>query len=179
MFLNFTTWSKPECCIHHYFSVPFVLSFNFTILPGVTEINELGLWGNYSIPKENPFIADKELEPEIWALGFKDPWRCSDSERPSYFLCGDCGQVRKYIFSLLLYVRPCFIIKLLCMFSLTSDFQTNKFSIHGVSYSLIFIHTLCTPFLFLDFDGLIPSISLMDYVIQAIPTILMNSSKYY
>lgn len=33
-------------------------------------------------------------EPEIWALGFRNPRRCSfDSERPSYFLCGDCGQV--------------------------------------------------------------------------------------
>ncbi|KAJ0048650.1 hypothetical protein Pint_15304 [Pistacia integerrima] len=63
------------------------------IADGVTEINELGLWGNYSIPKDNPYIADKELEPEIWALGFHNPWRCSfDSERPSYFICGEPGQ---------------------------------------------------------------------------------------
>ena len=23
------------------------------------EINELGLWGNYSIPKDNPYVDDK------------------------------------------------------------------------------------------------------------------------
>ncbi|CAN6287189.1 unnamed protein product [Urochloa humidicola] len=51
------------------------------------------LWGNYSIPKDNPFTDDSDLLPEIWALGFANPWRCSfDSERPSYFYCGDVGQ---------------------------------------------------------------------------------------
>ncbi|KAM3713747.1 hypothetical protein ACJW31_01G279800 [Castanea mollissima] len=41
----------------------------------------------------NPFAEAKELQPEIWALGFRNPWRCSfDSERPSYFLCADVGQ---------------------------------------------------------------------------------------
>ncbi|KAK2663914.1 hypothetical protein Ddye_002488 [Dipteronia dyeriana] len=64
-------------------------------IPSAMEINELGLWGNYSIPKDNPYVVDKELGPEIWALGFKNPWRCSfDSERPSYFICGDSGQDR-------------------------------------------------------------------------------------
>lgn len=62
-------------------------------LPDSTTISESELWGNYSIPKDNPFSVDKELEPEIWALGFRNPWRCSfDLERPSYFLCGDVGQ---------------------------------------------------------------------------------------
>ncbi|GKA76633.1 HIPL1 protein-like protein, partial [Tanacetum coccineum] len=38
---------------------------------------------------------DKELLPEIWALGFRNPWRCSfDAERPSYFLCADVGQYK-------------------------------------------------------------------------------------
>ncbi|XP_004986302.1 HIPL1 protein [Setaria italica] len=51
------------------------------------------LWGNYSIPKDNPFADDSDLQPEIWALGFSNPWRCSfDSKRPSYFYCGDVGQ---------------------------------------------------------------------------------------
>ncbi|TVU45609.1 hypothetical protein EJB05_05100, partial [Eragrostis curvula] len=51
------------------------------------------LWGNYSIPKDNPFSDDSDLQPEIWALGFSNPWRCSfDSEKPSYFYCGDVGQ---------------------------------------------------------------------------------------
>lgn len=61
---------------------------------GAGAISDLGLWGNYSVPVDNPFSEDKELQPEIWALGFRNPWRCSfDSKRPSYFLCADVGQV--------------------------------------------------------------------------------------
>ncbi|KAK0585470.1 hypothetical protein LWI29_028979 [Acer saccharum] len=62
-------------------------------MPSAKEISDLGLWGNYSVPADNPFSEDNELEPEIWALGFRNPWRCSfDAERPSYFLCADVGQ---------------------------------------------------------------------------------------
>ncbi|XP_015967680.1 HIPL1 protein [Arachis duranensis] len=62
-------------------------------IPSAAEISKLGLWGNYSIPKDNPFSEDKDLQPEIWALGLRNPWRCSfDSERPSYFVCADVGQ---------------------------------------------------------------------------------------
>ncbi|KAF7044331.1 hypothetical protein CFC21_053578 [Triticum aestivum] len=57
------------------------------------QIGNQTLWGNYAIPKDNPFAQDSELQPEIWALGFRNPWRCSfDSERPSYFYCADVGQ---------------------------------------------------------------------------------------
>ncbi|MBA0637362.1 hypothetical protein Godav_021919 [Gossypium davidsonii] len=62
-------------------------------IPSAAEINRLGLWGNYSIPKDNPYSEDENLLPEIWAFGFRNPWRCSfDSERPSYFMCGDVGE---------------------------------------------------------------------------------------
>ncbi|KAK9278830.1 hypothetical protein L1049_028409 [Liquidambar formosana] len=62
-------------------------------IPSEAEIDNLGLWGNYSIPKDNPSAKDKELQPEIWAFGLRNPWRCSfDSERPSYFMCADVGQ---------------------------------------------------------------------------------------
>ncbi|KAJ8563242.1 hypothetical protein K7X08_031694 [Anisodus acutangulus] len=58
-----------------------------------SKIMKLGLWGNYSIPKDNPYIEDKDLQPEIWALGMRNPWWCSfDSARPSYFMCADVGQ---------------------------------------------------------------------------------------
>ncbi|KAM3381026.1 HIPL2 protein-like [Capsicum galapagoense] len=57
------------------------------------QVRDRGLWGNYSIPRDNPYNNDKQLVSEIWALGLRNPWRCSfDSERPSYFLCGDSGQ---------------------------------------------------------------------------------------
>lgn len=57
-------------------------------------MSQFQLWGNYTIPKDNPFTQDKNMLPEIWAMGVRNPWRCSfDSERPSYFLCADVGEV--------------------------------------------------------------------------------------
>ncbi|KAL6880712.1 hypothetical protein ACP4OV_012277 [Aristida adscensionis] len=50
-------------------------------------------FGNYGIPKDNPFSVDPTFAPEVYALGFKNPWRCSfDSGKPSYFYCADVGQ---------------------------------------------------------------------------------------
>ena len=64
------------------------------VCTGSEDINKLDLWGNYSIPKDNPFVEDQGALPEIWAYGLRNPWRCSfDSERPSYFMCADVGQV--------------------------------------------------------------------------------------
>lgn len=61
----------------------------------VTTSNNVSVWGNYSIPGDNPFSEDNDLQPEIWASGFRNPWRCSfDAERDSYFLCADVGQDR-------------------------------------------------------------------------------------
>lgn len=70
-----------------------IMRLDIDNIPSATEIDRLGLWGNYSIPKDNPFNEDAELLPEIWALGLRNPWRCSfDLERPSYFMCADVGQ---------------------------------------------------------------------------------------
>ncbi|KAL8250455.1 hypothetical protein R6Q59_034148 [Mikania micrantha] len=70
-----------------------IMRFDVDTVPSESEISSLGLWGNYSIPRDNPYVEDKDLLPEIWALGVMNPWRCSfDSERPSYFICGDVGQ---------------------------------------------------------------------------------------
>ncbi|XWS32846.1 hypothetical protein CRYUN_Cryun22dG0025100 [Craigia yunnanensis] len=70
-----------------------IMRLDIDSIPSAKAISDLGLWGNYSVPKDNPFSEDKDLQPEIWALGFRNPWRCSfDSERPSYFLCADVGQ---------------------------------------------------------------------------------------
>ncbi|KAF9607572.1 hypothetical protein IFM89_036934 [Coptis chinensis] len=70
-----------------------IMRLDIDNIPSDKEINDLSLWGNYSIPKDNPSFDDKELRPEIWTLGMRNPWRSSfDSERPSYFLCADVGQ---------------------------------------------------------------------------------------
>ncbi|KAI3926555.1 hypothetical protein MKX01_011451 [Papaver californicum] len=69
-----------------------IMRFDIDNLPSTNESN-LDLWGNYYIPKDNPYTDDKDLEPEIFAMGFRNPWRCSfDSKRSSYFLCADVGQ---------------------------------------------------------------------------------------
>ncbi|KAF7094822.1 hypothetical protein CFC21_097102 [Triticum aestivum] len=55
--------------------------------------NSTPSWGNYGIPKDNPFSMDPKFAPEVFAMGFKNPWRCSfDSAKPSYFFCADVGQ---------------------------------------------------------------------------------------
>lgn len=74
--------------------VDFRLIVSCRNVPGADEVSKLGLWGNYSIPKDNPYTEDSELQPEIWTYGMRNPWRCSfDAERPDYFMCGDVGQV--------------------------------------------------------------------------------------
>ncbi|TYI35625.1 hypothetical protein ES332_A03G089100v1 [Gossypium tomentosum] len=70
-----------------------IMRLDIDTIPSTAEINRLGLWGNYSIPKDNPFSEDEDLLPEIWAFGLRNPWPCSfDLERPSYFMCADVGE---------------------------------------------------------------------------------------
>lgn len=70
-----------------------IMRLDIDNIPSAEEINKLSLWGNYSIPKDNPFSDDSDLQPEIWAMGLRNPWRCSfDLERPFYFMCADVGQ---------------------------------------------------------------------------------------
>ncbi|XP_045930305.1 HHIP-like protein 1 [Micropterus dolomieu] len=53
----------------------------------------------YSIPSDNPFLAEKEALPEVYAYGVRNMWRCSiDRGDPATgrgrgrMLCGDVGQ---------------------------------------------------------------------------------------
>ncbi|KAE9467312.1 hypothetical protein C3L33_00778, partial [Rhododendron williamsianum] len=70
-----------------------ILRLDVDNIPTAAEISQFDLWGNYSIPADNPYTEDTALLPEIWALGFRQPWKCSfDSSRPAYFMCGDAGQ---------------------------------------------------------------------------------------
>jgi len=48
----------------------------------------------YTVPDDNPFVGDAEAEPEIWAYGLRNPWRCSfdmSGEIDGLF-CADVGQ---------------------------------------------------------------------------------------
>jgi putative heme-binding domain-containing protein len=45
----------------------------------------------YSIPKDNPFVDLKGARPEVWALGFRNPWRMSFDRKAGRLWVGDVG----------------------------------------------------------------------------------------
>ncbi len=46
---------------------------------------------NYAIPKDNPFVAMKGARPEVWAYGFRNPWRMSFDRQAGGLFVGDVG----------------------------------------------------------------------------------------
>ena len=47
----------------------------------------------YGIPEDNPFADDPLAQPEIWAYGLRNPWRCSfDQGGENQLFCGDVQQ---------------------------------------------------------------------------------------
>jgi glucose/arabinose dehydrogenase len=48
--------------------------------------------GRYGIPADNPFVDDEEFVPEIWAYGFRNPFRFSFDSQTGALLAADAGQ---------------------------------------------------------------------------------------
>ena len=48
----------------------------------------------YSIPKDNPFRSQADVRPEIWAFGFRNPWRFSFDRLNGDLWLADVGQDR-------------------------------------------------------------------------------------
>lgn len=46
----------------------------------------------YSVPPDNPFLGTKDARPEIWAYGFRNPWRISLDSKTGELWAGINGQ---------------------------------------------------------------------------------------
>ena len=49
-------------------------------------------YGNYSVPEDNPFVGVSGSRDEIWAFGFRNPWRFSFDPETGDLWAGDVGQ---------------------------------------------------------------------------------------
>ena len=49
-------------------------------------------YGNYSVPGDNPFLGVSGFRDEIWAFGFRNPWRFSFDRGTGDLWAGDVGQ---------------------------------------------------------------------------------------
>ncbi len=46
----------------------------------------------YKVPETNPFVGKPGVKPEIWAFGFRNPWRFSFDKVSGQMFAGDVGQ---------------------------------------------------------------------------------------
>ncbi|AWM36506.1 Soluble aldose sugar dehydrogenase YliI precursor [Gemmata obscuriglobus] len=55
------------------------------------DINKKDGGKNYAVPQDNPFVGLKDVRPEIWAFGFRNPWRMSFDRKTGDLWVGDVG----------------------------------------------------------------------------------------
>lgn len=56
------------------------------------DVDKRGPDLDYAVPRDNPFRDRKDARPEIWASGFRNPWRFSFDRRTGDLYAGDVGQ---------------------------------------------------------------------------------------
>src|SRR5262245_53128634 len=55
------------------------------------DINRKDPGKHYAVPKDNPFVHLKGARPEVWAYGFRNPWRMSFDRVSGQLFVGDVG----------------------------------------------------------------------------------------
>ncbi len=54
---------------------------------------------NYAVPKDNPFVKFPGARPEVWAYGFRNPWKMSFDPKSGNLWVGDVGwEMWEYLF---------------------------------------------------------------------------------
>jgi len=56
------------------------------------DVDNIPAGATYGIPPTNPFVGQTDKRPEIWAYGFRNPWRWSFDRQTGDQLVGDVGQ---------------------------------------------------------------------------------------
>lgn len=58
------------------------------------DVNHRDAGLEYAIPADNPFVGQPNVRPEIWASGFREPWRFSFDSLTGDLWVADLGQER-------------------------------------------------------------------------------------
>lgn len=67
-----------------------------TLLGKISRVDVNGTaLGNYSVPADNPFVGNSAYRPEIWSLGWRNPWRFSFDRLTGDMWVGDVGQNKR------------------------------------------------------------------------------------
>jgi putative heme-binding domain-containing protein len=55
------------------------------------DVDHMDAGKNYAVPKDNPFVGMNGARPEVWAYGFRNPWRMSFDSQTGELFVGDVG----------------------------------------------------------------------------------------
>lgn len=65
---------------------------DMTLLLGKVLRFETHGFADLTVPADNPFVDEPNIRPEIWASGFRNPWRWSFDPQTGDIFWGDVGQ---------------------------------------------------------------------------------------